>query len=53
MSDIVLRKVEGLGFLPILRDEDGEELFRGEFYQSAEAALEACQARLAVLASQQ
>ena len=40
------RSEEGFGYLPIIRNEHGEEIYRGEFKETAEEALQACSARL-------
>lgn len=37
--DIILRHVEGYGWLPII-ERDGRELYRGSFFESAEEALQ-------------
>tara|TARA_R110000851_G_scaffold42907_1_gene106531 strand:+ start:505 stop:711 length:207 start_codon:yes stop_codon:yes gene_type:complete len=42
MTDFIVRCVEGYGFLPIVRDEDGEEIYRGEFQLNAQDALQCC-----------
>ena len=42
--DYIIRPVDGYGFLPIIKDwnEDGKELYRGEFKDTATDALIAC-----------
>ena len=44
--DLIVRRVEGFGYLPIIKNENGEEIYRGEFKETAEEALQACSARL-------
>ena len=44
--DMIIRMVEGYGFLPIIVDADGNELYRGEFQESAEMALVKINARI-------
>lgn len=44
--DMLIRMVEGYGFLPIIVDGDGNELYRGEFQDSAEMALVKINARI-------
>ena len=41
MLDIILRCVEDLGFLPIIRYND-TEIYRGEYQKTSEEALEQC-----------
>ena len=40
MTDFIIRWVDDLGFMLIIKDEAGEEVYRGEYKNSAEAALE-------------
>jgi len=44
--DMIIRMVEGYGFLPIIVDADGCELYRGEFQDSSQMALVKIEARL-------
>jgi len=44
--DMLIRMVEGYGFLPIIVDGDGQELYRGEYQDSAEMALVKINARI-------
>ena len=37
--DMVIRIVPVYGFLPILQDQDGKVLYRGEFFESSHEAL--------------
>ena len=39
MGDLIVRMVDGYGFLPILKSEAGDELYRGEFQPTPEKAL--------------
>jgi len=38
MTDLIVRVVEGYGYLPIIV-QDGKEVYRGEFQETAELAL--------------
>ena len=40
--DIILRHVEGYGWLPII-ERDGKEVYRGEFRQTSISAVLACE----------
>ena len=42
--DMIIRMVDGCGYLPIIKNEDGKEIYRGEFQSSAELALVKLQA---------
>ena len=42
MIDYILRYVEDVGFLPILAIE-GEEVYRGEYQDTVEQALDKCE----------
>ena len=41
MTDLIIRFVEGYGFLPII-EVDGEEIYRGEYQLTSEVALAKC-----------
>tara|TARA_R110002074_G_scaffold163402_1_gene322435 strand:- start:168 stop:386 length:219 start_codon:yes stop_codon:yes gene_type:complete len=42
MTDFIIRCVAGYGFLPIIRDVDNQEIYRGEFQDTAQDALQCC-----------
>ena len=37
--DLIIRVVPDYGFLPIIKDEDGNQLYRGEYQETTEGAL--------------
>ena len=39
--DIIIRRVDGYGWLPIIKDSEDREFYRGEFRASPQAALNA------------
>ena len=45
MTDLIIRIVEGYGYLPIV-EVDGKEVYRGEYRETSGEALERCEARL-------
>jgi len=40
MFDIIIRCVDRLGFLAIVKDEQGDEVFRGEYKKNPHEALD-------------
>jgi hypothetical protein len=44
--DIIIRTVDGYGFLPIIQNNAGEEVYRGEFKGTIAEAVAACTSRL-------
>ena len=44
--DIIIRTVDGYGFLPIIQNDAGEEIYRGEFKETIAEAVAACTSRL-------
>ena len=44
--DIIIREVKGYGWLPMLKDEDGKETYRGEYQPTPEVAMKRCIKRL-------
>ena len=46
VMDIIIRKVKGYGYLPMLRDEEGNLLYRGEFQTTPSIALKRCLDRM-------
>ena len=45
MTDLIIRLVEGYGYLPII-EKDGIETYRGEYQETSGEALAKCEARL-------
>ena len=45
MTDLIVRIVEGYGFLPII-EIDGKEVYRGEYQETAGEALVKCLVRV-------
>jgi hypothetical protein len=39
--DYIIKKVDGMGFLPIVLDELSTEIYRGEYHQNAHDAIDA------------
>jgi len=39
--DFIIKKVDGVGFLPIVLDEYSNEIYRGEYHQKAHDAIDA------------
>jgi hypothetical protein len=39
--DYIIKKVDGMGFLPIVLDELSNEIYRGEYHQNAHDAIDA------------
>ena len=39
--DYMIKKVDGVGFLPIVLDELSNEIYRGEYHQKAHDAIDA------------
>ena len=46
MSDLIIRRVNGYGYLPIIK-LDGKETYRGEYQETPEEALNKIKARIA------
>jgi hypothetical protein len=44
--DIIIREVKNYGYIPIVKDEDGKEVYRGEFQPTAQEALDRCEKRI-------
>lgn len=38
--DFIIKKVDGVGYLPIVLDEYSNEIYRGSYYQEAHAAID-------------
>jgi len=41
VMDFIIKKVDGVGFLPIVLDEYSNEIYRGEYHQKAHDAINA------------
>lgn len=43
--DLIIRSVPGYGYLPIIVDSDGKELYRGEYHRNIADAVERIEKR--------
>jgi hypothetical protein len=41
VMDYMIKKIDGVGFLPIVLDEFSNEIYRGEYHQKAHDAIDA------------
>ena len=41
VMDFIIKKVDGVGYLPIVLDEYSNEIYRGEYHQKAHDAIDA------------